>query len=291
MLVIDSVKLLQEHTNIWRRNGDTIAFVPTMGNLHEGHLKLVDAAGEQAGKVVCSIFVNPLQFAPGSDFESYPRTLQQDIEKLKAHRVDLLFCPSDKTIYPDGMAVSTKVTVPGLSDILCGASRPGHFDGVTTVVAKLFNLVQPDVAVFGEKDYQQLLIIKRMVDDLFFPVHIVGVETSRETSGLAMSSRNNYLSDNERQSASALYETLQWVAGQVKQQGEISAEGVNTLENDAIERLKDAGFKPDYVRICDAETLSSPNESSPIAANHRSLRVLAAAWLGKARLIDNVPDT
>ncbi|MGD8568357.1 MAG: pantoate--beta-alanine ligase [Gammaproteobacteria bacterium] len=284
MLVIDSVKLLREHTNIWRRTGDTIAFVPTMGNLHEGHLKLVDAADGQADKVVCSIFVNPLQFAPGSDFESYPRTLQQDIEKLKAHRVDLLFCPGDKIIYPDGMAASTKVTVPGLSDILCGASRPGHFEGVTTVVAKLFNLVQPDVAVFGEKDYQQLLIIKRMVDDLFLPVRIMGIETSREADGLAMSSRNNYLSDDERRAASVLYETLQRVAGQLGQQGQITSEAIQTLETDAIERLKDAGFKPDYVRICDAETLSSPKDT-----NHRSLRVLAAAWLGKARLIDNVP--
>lgn len=290
MFVVDSVKLLREHINAWRRKTETVAFVPTMGNLHAGHLRLVDVAREQAGKVVCSIFVNPLQFSPGTDYESYPRTLQQDIEKLETHGADMVFCPDQKTIYPQGMEASTRVVVPGLSDILCGEFRPGHFEGVTTVVAKLFNLVQPDIAVFGEKDYQQLLIIKRMVSDLCFPVSIMGVETVRESSGLAMSSRNQYLSQGELNTASILYETLVSVARQLKerlQQPKFSADEVKTLEDNAVQRLQDTGFNPDYVRICEAATLA--RLASPLFGNRIKLRVLAAAWLGKARLIDNVP--
>lgn len=292
MLVVDSITLMREHLSAWRRNDETIALVPTMGNLHDGHLQLMASARERADRVVGSIYVNPLQFAPGSDFESYPRTQQQDLEKLKAQGVDMVFCPDDKTIYPEGMAVSTRVEVPGLSDVLCGEFRPGHFAGVTTVVAKLFNLLQPDVALFGEKDYQQLLIIKRMVKDLYFPLRVVGVATIREADGLALSSRNQYLSGDQRQVASGLYEVLRGFAVELgtrlSEPGFLPHEA-SKLEIDAMHRLREAGFKPDYVRVCDAQTLA-PLATLGSAAG-RQLRILAAAWLGKARLIDNVAVT
>ncbi|WP_455196361.1 pantoate--beta-alanine ligase [Kaarinaea lacus] len=291
MLVIELIQSLREQLQSWRQLGQSIAFVPTMGNLHQGHFRLVDVAKQQADKVVVSIFVNPLQFAPGTDYEAYPRTLQQDREQLEKLKVDLLFCPPVSAIYPEGMDEATKVVVPGLSDILCGAYRPGHFAGVTTVVAKLFNLVQPDIVVFGEKDYQQLLIIRRMTNDLCFPPKIMGVETVRESNGLAMSSRNQYLSNKERNDAALLYNTLIDVAARVKErivQGDTVYGDFQDIEQRANQQLHAQGFRPEYLKVCYADDLSDarlPHDAS------RAMRVLVAAWLGKARLIDNVPIT
>jgi pantoate--beta-alanine ligase len=288
MLVTELIQSLREQLQSWRQHGQSIAFVPTMGNLHQGHLRLVDIAKQQADKVVVSIFVNPLQFAPGTDFETYPRTLQRDREQLEKLGGDLLFCPPVSAIYPQGMDEATKVVVPGLSDILCGAYRPGHFTGVTTVVARLFNMVQPDIAVFGEKDYQQLLIIRRMTNDLCFPVKIMGVETVRESNGLAMSSRNQYLSDKERNDAALLYNMLIDVATRVKQrilQADTAHGDFQDIEQQAMQQLQAQGFRPEYLKVCYADDLSDvrlPNDDS------RTTRVLVAAWLGKARLIDNV---
>ncbi|WP_455222339.1 pantoate--beta-alanine ligase [Kaarinaea lacus] len=289
MLVIELVQSLRQQIRAWRMRGRLIAFVPTMGNLHQGHLHLVEIAKQQADKVVVSIFVNPLQFAPGTDFETYPRTMQQDIEHLQNLDVDLLFRPSESVIYPQGMEESTKVIVPGLSDLLCGAFRPGHFAGVTTVVAKLFNLVKPDVAIFGEKDYQQLLIIRRMTEDICFPIKIVGVETVRESNGLAMSSRNQYLSETERDAAASLYSALTDVANRVRERvarADSKPGNFHDIEQQAMQQLQAQGFRPEYLKVCFADDLS---DATPDAANSREIRVLVAAWLGKARLIDNVP--
>ena len=286
MLVVDAQQKLKERIKYWRQIGETIAFVPTMGNLHRGHLRLVEVAQQHASKVIVSIFVNPLQFPPGSDFESYPRTIHEDVDKLTNLNVDMVFCPDVATIYPHGMEVSTKVFVPELSNILCGEFRPGHFEGVATVVAKLFNLVQPDSAIFGEKDYQQLVIIKRMVADLQFAIDIVGVETIREENGLAMSSRNQYLSESERNTAGILYQTLKTVAQQVNSLSQENGDTYNSfseIEQEAKQKLTDSGFKPEYVQVRDSDNLSAGHQGS------RHLRVLAAAWLGKARLIDNLP--
>ncbi|HEY5602194.1 MAG TPA: pantoate--beta-alanine ligase [Gammaproteobacteria bacterium] len=289
MLSIESPQSLREHLHTWRRQELSIAFVPTMGNLHQGHLQLVEAAKPRAEKVVASIFVNPLQFVPGTDFETYPRTLQQDLEQLQSRHVDLVFCPPVAAIYPEGMNVSAKVVVPGLSDILCGEFRPGHFVGVATVVAKLFNLVQPDVAVFGEKDYQQLLVIRRMVDDLCFPVDIIGVETVREADGLAMSSRNQYLSDAERKTAALLSATLMDLVTKVTKRighPDAAPQHFHDVEQQALRELQTQGFRPEYVKVCFADNLADADIAS---GSTRELRVLAAAWLGKARLIDNLP--
>lgn len=286
MLIVESQKKLQERLKYWRQTGESVAFVPTMGNLHNGHLRLVETAKREATKTIVSIFVNPLQFAPGSDYDDYPRTYDDDIVLLEKLNVDLVFRPDVACIYPAGMEASTKVTVPGLSQILCGAHRPGHFEGVTTVVATLFNMVQPEFAIFGEKDYQQLVIIKKMVSDLQFPVKIIGVETVREDSGLAMSSRNNYLSTDEKKLASVLFQTLKFVVQHVSKQlqdNENASKNFHEIEQQALHKLSDAGFKPEYVQVIDSETLANAQTDS------RHLRVLAAAWLGKARLIDNLP--
>ena len=289
MIAITSSQQLREQLQSWRQEHQSIALVPTMGNLHAGHLQLVEKAQQQADKLVVSIFVNPLQFAPGSDFESYPRTLQQDNEKLERLNVDSVFCPDVSAIYPQGMELSTKVIVPGLSDILCGKYRPGHFAGVTTVVSKLFNLVQPDVAVFGEKDYQQLVIIRRMVEDLCMPVKVVGVETVREKNGLAMSSRNQYLSQQELEIAALLNSTLVSVVDQVKERvynSSATTADFQHIEQRAMQALEAGGFRPEYIKICHADDLS---DAKPDSGKSRSMRVLGAAWLGKARLIDNLP--
>jgi pantoate--beta-alanine ligase len=268
-------QLLQD----WRRGGERIGFVPTMGNLHEGHLQLVRHARSLCDRVVVSIFVNPMQFGPGEDFDTYPRTLQADKAKLEQERADLLFAPAVELIYPSGPNDTTRVQVPGVGEGLEADSRPGFFVGVATVVARLFNLVQADIAVFGEKDYQQLAVIRRMVKDLCWPIHIEAVPTVRETDGLAMSSRNQYLSAEQRQRAPVLYRTLCEVAKAVCQQKQAYAE----LEAQAIKRLEQAGFVPDYVSIRQAATLQQiePGNSDAVV-------VLAAARLGRARLIDNV---
>jgi pantoate--beta-alanine ligase len=258
--------------------GERVAFVPTMGNLHDGHLELVRRGRALTPRVVVSIFVNPLQFGPGEDLASYPRTLARDVELLATAGADLLFAPSADAMYPRPVPEQTRVEVPGLSDILCGASRPGHFVGVATVVCKLFNMVRPDLALFGEKDFQQLAVIRRMVDDLCIPVEVVGVPTVREPDGLAMSSRNGYLTAEERERAPALYRALQAVAQAVEAGGSDLA----ALERAAAARIDAAGLRTDYVSVRRARDLALPGDAD------EDLVVLAAAYLGRARLIDNL---
>ena len=276
-IISDKVEL-REQVAEWRQNGDHIALVPTMGSLHDGHLALVETAREHAERVVATVFVNPTQFAEGEDFDTYPRSLELDKRKLKRANADLLFAPDVETVYPFGADLGTRVSVPVLTNELCGAARPGHFDGVTSVVARLFNLVVPDVAVFGQKDYQQLLIIRRMVTDLSMAIEIVGAPTVREDDGLAMSSRNQYLSESERAIAPRLYAALQDVAHAL----ETGSEDYAALERGASESLAKAGFAPEYVSIRRAESLEAPDRDTD------ELVVLAAARLGDARLIDNV---
>lgn len=261
-----------------KRAGKRIAFVPTMGNLHAGHLQLVRRAQRLADTVVVSIFVNPLQFGPGEDLNNYPRTLSADKEKLFGLGVQYLFHPPVEEIYPDGMASQTLVSVPALADTLCGASRPGHFTGVATIVTKLFQLVQPDVAVFGEKDFQQLAVIRKMVSDLCMPIDIVGVETARDTDGLALSSRNGYLSRRERAVAPLLHSTLQSCREAIA----CGFDSYGDLEAHAREALREAGFRPDYVSVRDADTLQE------VTLETEKVVLLAAAYLGNTRLIDNV---
>ncbi len=264
----------------WRRQGLTVGFVPTMGNLHDGHISLIRHAAERADRVVVSIFVNPLQFGPNEDFASYPRTLQADVRRVDGQGADLVFAPSAEEMYPDGPDLATRVSVAGLADILCGRSRPGHFAGVATVVNKLFNIVQPDLAVFGSKDYQQLAVIRRMVRDLSMAVEILAGATVREHDGLAMSSRNQYLSREERARAPALHAALVAAAENLlRGDGDIAA-----IREAGMRVLSEAGFVPEYFEIRDAATLAEP----PGGAEPASLVVLAAAQLGRARLIDNL---
>ncbi|MEM8984438.1 MAG: pantoate--beta-alanine ligase [Pseudomonadota bacterium] len=276
--IVESVDALREQLADWRENGDTVAFVPTMGNLHRGHLGLAERAVELADRTVVSVFVNPTQFGEGEDFKTYPRTLDKDALLLRRSGVDSVFAPHVSEVYPFGQSGATHIHVPEVGDDLCGRYRPGHFDGVATVVCRLLFMVLPDVAVFGSKDYQQLLLLRRLVLDLSVPTRIESVDTVREADGLAMSSRNQYLDESERASAPQLYAALQHVAKQLRA-GET---GYESLENAAAEQLSAAGFKPDYVAIRDAATLSGPHPDC------ESLVVLAAAWLGGARLIDNI---
>jgi len=262
----------------WRQDGETLALVPTMGGLHKGHMSLVALAQEYAERVVVSIFVNPTQFGPGEDFETYPRTLNNDKRRLSRVGVDLLFAPGDDDIYPFGEKAITVVSVSELSTVLCGSDRPVHFDGVTSVVARLFNIVQPDVAVFGQKDYQQLVIVRRMVADLHWPIKILAGQTQRDHDGLALSSRNRYLTDAEKPKAAALIETVSacresLLAGDTDYAG---------LEAGGLRKLEAAGFVPDYFVVRKAGDLSLPDPDS------RHLVVMAAGRLGRARLIDNV---
>lgn len=261
----------------FRTAGERVALVPTMGNLHRGHLALVTRARAEAERVVVTVFVNPTQFGPGEDFAAYPRTPDADAGVLAAAGCDVLFLPPVAEVYPGGEAGATRVEVPGLSTILCGAFRPGHFAGVTSVVARLFNMVGPDVAVFGDKDYQQLTIIRRMVRDLHLPVRIVGLSTVREPDGLALSSRNQYLTPAERAMAPRLAAVLADVATAVA----AGRRDFAALEAQAVATLAAAGFRPDYVAIRRADDLGEPG------AGGAALVVLAAAWLGRARLIDN----
>jgi len=277
---VHTIAELRAQVAAWKRAGERVAFVPTMGNLHRGHIHLVERAGELAPRTVASIFVNPMQFGPNEDFAAYPRTLDADSRQLEAAGLDLLFAPSVAEMYPRPLEKITQVTAPELPAVLCGASRPGHFTGVTTVVSKLLNMVQPDVAVFGEKDWQQLVIIRRMAADLDMPVEIVGVPTVREPDGLALSSRNGYLSAGERAIAPTLYATLRataerWRAGE---------RDFAALEDAAKAQLMAAGFKPDYVEIRRAHDLQRPAPEDAAT----DLRIFAAAWLGRARLIDNL---
>ena len=262
----------------WKASGARIAFVPTMGNLHPGHISLIDAARRGAARFVASIFVNPMQFGPNEDFAHYPRTAAKDAEMLSAAGCDLMFMPDAQEIYPDGLEHATRVDVPELSRILCGRFRPGHFEGVATVVAKLFNIVEPDIAVFGEKDFQQLTIIRRVVADLCFPIEIVAAPTMREPDGLAMSSRNQYLTAEERKIAPRLYAALQGAVGRLAAANTDFA----SIERAGVLELASAGFQTEYFSILDARGLGAPQEGS------LELVVLAAARLGQARLIDNL---
>jgi pantoate--beta-alanine ligase len=276
MQIVTSIADLRACVRAWHARGERVAFVPTMGNLHQGHVSLVQRAREATPHVVVSIFVNPLQFGPNEDFAAYPRTPEADADKLRAAGAELLFLPKEQEIYPHGREGVTQVEVPGLSNELCGAFRPGHFRGVATVVAKLFNMVQPDIAFFGQKDYQQLLVIRRMVADLNLPLEIVGVPTLREADGLAMSSRNGYLNAEERGRAPALYQALRQVA-----EGLRAGRAVAALEAEAVEYLKGRGFVPEYVSVRSAADLGPPGTD-------RELVVLGAARLGRTRLIDNL---
>ncbi|HLE93517.1 MAG TPA: pantoate--beta-alanine ligase [Sulfuricaulis sp.] len=278
MITVDSGVGLKEHMARMRSSGKRIAFVPTMGNLHAGHIRLMQEARRHAQAVVASIYVNPLQFGQNEDFSSYPRTPAHDKVTLLSAGVNLLFMPTDSVVYPRGVAAQTFVEVPDLSDDLCGAFRPGHFRGVATVVNRLLNLVTPDVAVFGKKDYQQWQIIRLMTADLGLPVEIIGVDTVREPDGLAISSRNNYLTPAERKLAPQLYETLCSLRDRIVKNGEITDEA----GADAMIELKGCGFRPDYVSVRRQDDLGKPN------LNDRRLVILAAAWLGGTRLIDNV---
>ncbi len=261
-----------------RAAGHRVAFVPTMGNLHEGHMQLIRRAKQHAHVVVASIFVNPLQFGLNEDWEHYPRTLETDMSMLAAEGCDVLFCPSDQEMYPNGMETQTKVEVPTMTNILCGASRPGHFLGVTTVVTKLFNMVQPDVAVFGIKDYQQLAVIRRMVEDLCMPVELIAAPIARADDGLALSSRNGYLNSDERIRAVLLYQTLVWARAEILN----GRRDYVQLEGECREKLLAGGQRPDYFSVRQSRTLEDAN------ANDRQLVLLGAVYLGKTRLIDNV---
>ena len=261
-----------------RAEGKQIGFVPTMGNLHAGHVSLVQIAAQRADFVVASIFVNPLQFGAGEDLDKYPRTLAADQEKLLAAGCHLLFHPDVAEIYPHGMGDQTRVSVPGVSEGLCGASRPGHFEGVATVVTKLFNMVQPDLAVFGEKDYQQLAVIRALVQDLNMPIQIIGAPTQRAEDGLALSSRNGYLSDEQRATAPALYRGLQTIAEELRRGARDYARLIETTQA----QQRTAGFIPDYLEIRNAVNLR------PAQVDDHHLVILTAAQLGSTRLIDNL---
>ena len=277
MLIIETLPLLRQQIRRLRMEGKREALVPTMGNLHDGHMKLVDEAKARADVVVVSIFVNPMQFDRPEDLARYPRTLQEDCEKLNKRKVDLVFAPSVKEIYPNGTETHTYVDVPGLSTMLEGASRPGHFRGVSTIVSKLFNLVQPDIACFGEKDFQQLALIRKMVADMGFDIEIVGVPIMRAKDGLALSSRNGYLTAEQRKIAPGLYKVLSSIADKL-QAGERDLDEIITI---AGQELNEKGFRADDIQIRDADTLLEVSETSKRAV------ILVAAWLGDARLIDN----
>lgn len=277
MLIVENIPLLRREIRFFHQNNKRIALVPTMGNLHQGHMTLVDEAKKRGDVVVVSIFVNPMQFERADDLERYPRTLQEDCEKLNKRGVDLVFAPSPADIYPKGLAHQTQVDVPGLSTILEGESRPGHFRGVSTIVSKLFNLVQPHVACFGQKDFQQLALIRAMVEDMGYDLEIVGVPTVRAKDGLALSSRNGYLTSDERKIAPQLHNIMNNLADRLIQ-GE---RHVEELLAEGAQQLRGAGFIPDELYIRDAKNLRE------LSVDSTSAVILMAAWLGKARLIDN----
>ncbi len=275
MQKVTTIKALRAIIKGWRQQGDSIAFVPTMGNLHLGHIKLVTEAKTKADKVVVSIFVNPTQFGVGEDFETYPKTEVEDVTKLQSVETDLLFLPAVSEIYHP--KTNTVVSVLELSKLHCGASRPGHFDGVATIVTKLFNSVQPDVAVFGEKDYQQLILIRNMSHDLNIPIEIVGVATEREDDGLAMSSRNSYLTEPNRLIAAELYQSL-CTARESVLLNKLSLRSIEQQQQCYLEKL---GFEVDYFSICRQSDLYPATDETELA-------ILVAAKLGKPRLIDNI---
>lgn len=277
MLIVETIALLRQEIRRHRLQGKRIALVPTMGSLHDGHLTLVDEARSRGDIVVASIFVNPMQFEHADDLARYPRTLQEDCEKLNRRKVDIVFAPAPAEVYPEGLDTHTYVEVPVLSEVLEGASRPGHFRGVATVVSKLFHLVQPDVACFGEKDFQQLAIIRKMVRDMGFDIEIIGVPTVRAKDGLALSSRNAYLTAEERKLAPGLSQVMNAIAERL-------ANGERHVEEILAEAeiaLQEKGLRPDGLAICDADSLQ------PLTTESQRAVILMAGWLGKARLIDN----
>lgn len=279
MQIVTDIESLRSLLVESRRRGQRIALVPTMGNLHEGHYSLIEQARRQADFIVASVFVNPTQFGPNEDLARYPRTPEQDAQGLREHACDVLFMPTIETMYPFGTGQGVRVSVPGLGNLLEGASRPGHFDGVATVVSKLFNLVQPDIAVFGMKDYQQLLVIQRFARDLCFPLRIVGAPIVRERNGLARSSRNQYLDSAQREQASAIHDTLLWMRDQV-----VAGIGpLSAIEVGASERLAHAGFVTDYVVLRRRDDLEEP-----VIGQRDDLVALIAARIGGVRLIDNL---
>ncbi|MBO1541728.1 pantoate--beta-alanine ligase [Pseudomonas sp. OA65] len=278
MNTVKTVRELRAAVARARGEGKRIAFVPTMGNLHSGHVALVTKAAQRADFVVASIFVNPLQFGAGEDLDKYPRTLAADQEKLLQAGCHLLFAPSVEEMYPDGMTGQTRVSVPQLSEGLCGASRPGHFEGVATVVSKLFNMVQPDLAVFGQKDFQQLAVIRALVHDLNMPIQIIGEPTVRAEDGLALSSRNGFLSPEQRAVAPVVYRALNQIAEAIKQ----GQRDFPALIGEQLKQLEAAGLRPDYLEIRHAKTLR------PASSEDRDLVILVAAFLGTTRLIDNL---
>ncbi|EAS1760732.1 TPA: pantoate--beta-alanine ligase [Salmonella enterica subsp. enterica serovar Enteritidis] len=277
MLIIETLPLLRQQIRRLRQEGKRVALVPTMGNLHDGHMMLVEEAKKRADVVVVSIFVNPMQFDRAEDLARYPRTLQEDCEKLNKRKVDIVFAPSEKEMYPQGTEGHTYVDVPGLSTMLEGASRPGHFRGVSTIVSKLFNLIQPDIACFGEKDFQQLALIRKMVADMGYDIEIVGVPIIRAKDGLALSSRNGYLTAEQRKIAPGLHNVMNSIAEKLIAGNRELQEIIAIAEQE----LNEKGFRADDIQIRDADTLLD------LAENSKRAVILIAAWLGQARLIDN----
>lgn len=277
MITTQEITQIREQVHAWHAKGETVAFVPTMGNLHLGHITLVKEAVKRADHVVASIFVNPMQFGQNEDLDAYPRTLAADQQALIDAGAELLFTPTSKIIYPKGMQQQTYVEVPKIGDELCGASRPGHFRGVATIVCKLFNIVQPDIALFGKKDFQQLLVIKTMVEDLSMPIEIIGVETIREASGLAMSSRNGYLNPSQQMRAATLKQVMDTMSAQIQ-----SGQAIVGVIAKAQAKLIEAGFKPDYLEV------RSSKDLSPAKDEQQALVIVAAAYMGTTRLIDNL---
>jgi pantoate--beta-alanine ligase len=281
MKVFHTVSGLRDDLNKDRRQGLRIGFVPTMGNLHDGHLALIKQARDSNDVVVCSIFVNALQFGLNEDWDKYPRTYQGDCDKLRDAGCDYLFHPDDIEMYPNGLDTQSRVICPTMTDVLCGASRPGHFEGVTTVVSKLFNIVQPDEAIFGIKDYQQLAVIRRMAEDLCMPIQISSAPIHREADGLAMSSRNSYITVEERPLVTVLKDSLEWIAAEIK----AGNSDFSALEETAKARIIEAGFKIDYITVCNSKTLD-------LAANDDvEITILGAMFTEAARLIDNLSIT
>lgn len=278
MQVFHTVDGLRAALRTARQAGHRIGFVPTMGNLHDGHLALITQAKETNDIVVCSIFVNALQFGLNEDWDKYPRTYDSDCQKLRDSGCDFLFHPEDGEMYPNGLDTQSRVVCPTMTDVLCGASRPGHFEGVTTVVSKLFNIVQPDEAVFGIKDYQQLAVIRRMAEDLCMPIEITSAPIHREPDGLAMSSRNSYITPQERPKVTVLKDSLEWIRQQIAS-GNLD---FTELESEAKQRINSAGFRVDYVTISHSKTLE------PAAIDDRQITVLGAMFTQSARLIDNL---
>ncbi len=279
MEIIFDLKGLRGAVSGWKSQGNSIALVPTMGNLHLGHLSLIEGAKDQADRTVVSIFVNPIQFGHGEDYELYPSTLEQDLDILRDANVDLVFAPNLDELYPAGIEADTRITVPDISDILCGEFRPGHFSGVATVVMKLLINVQPDYAFFGEKDYQQTLVIRRMVSDLLLPVKVLTLPIIREENGLAMSSRNSYLNESQKQLSSGIYKAIEKAATMLR----TGADSFDGIEKSSVDWLEELGFKVEYFSIRRRQDLKLVNDGVD-----KSLIILVAAWIGDTRLIDNL---